>query len=109
MEKQNRKQVLDIFTQKLQNKFEIYCKEHRQDVKLDNFITYMIDQELISPSIISQYAIAEVFNEIYKDSEEQKTEVVNMVAHRFNLTPRSIWNILRKHQTAKASLKKKKV
>lgn len=105
MERHNRKQVLDIFSQKLSRKFEVYCKDHNQNTSLENFITYLIDQEIITHNVVKQYAIVEVFNELYPSAEKLKTEVVNTVADRFNLTPRSIWNTLRKNTYAPNKLK----
>lgn len=100
MGKQNRKYVLDIFSEKLRLKFETFCEDHRQNKSLENFITYLIDQDLITPGAIKHYAINETFNELYPDNEMQKTAVVNTLANRFNLTPRSIWNALRKNTQA---------
>lgn len=97
MEQYSRKFILDIFSEKLKEKFEVFCKEHRQYNNLENFITYLIDQELISSSTIKHYAINETFNELFDDNEKQKTEVVNTLANRFSLSPRSIWNALRKN------------
>lgn len=97
MERQNKKQVLDLFSEKLCQQFESYSKEYCQATNLENFITYLIDHELITPNAIKQYTILEVFNELYASTKKGKTEVVNTVANRFNLTPRSIWNTLRKN------------
>lgn len=97
MEKHPRKYVMDIFTKKLRQKFDVFCREHQQINNLDNFITYLIDQDLIAPGTIKHYAINEMFNELYADHEKPKTEIINTLADRFNLTPRSIWNALRKN------------
>ncbi len=99
MEKYSRKFILDIFSEKLREKFEVFCKEHRQYNNIENFVTYLIDQEIIPPSTIKHYAINETFNELFIDNEKQKTEIVNTLANRFNLSPRSIWNALRKNTT----------
>lgn len=98
MEKQNRKYVLDIFSEKLRSRFEVFCREHRQNTSLENFITYLIDQDLITPGAVKHYAIVETFNELYPSKKQQKTDIVNTLADRFNLTPRSIWNALRKNR-----------
>ncbi|MFN7116404.1 MAG: hypothetical protein ACK4TA_06355 [Saprospiraceae bacterium] len=97
MEQYSRKYVFDIFSEKLRGKFAIFCREHRQQDTLENFITYLIDQDIIPPSTIKHYAINETFNELYASSAQPKTEVVNTLADRFNLSPRSIWNALRKN------------
>jgi len=91
-----RKQVLDTFSQKLNNNFNEYCSKHGQETNLDHFITYLVDQDLISPSAIQRYTILETFEELFQQNKGRKTQAVNLLADRFNLTPRSIWNVLRK-------------
>ena len=55
-----------------------------------------IDQQLIDNSTIRQYAITELFKDLYPKNAYKKTQTVEQLAGRFNLTPRSIWNALRK-------------
>ena len=96
MKQATRKQIMDIFCGKLLGNFRCYCNEHQIPEELDNFATYLIDQELIDTSIIRQYAILESFKDLYPGKETRKTHTVELLAGRFNLTPRSIWNVLRK-------------
>lgn len=96
MKQATRKQIMDIFCEKLLGNFRCYCNEHQIPEELDNFATYLIDQELIDTSIIRQYAILESFKDLYPGKETRKTHTVELLAGRFNLTPRSIWNVLRK-------------
>lgn len=94
----NKKQVLDIFSERVCKNFEQYCREYRQANDLSNFVTYLIDTELIQDSAIKQYTIAETFEELMANYDGHKTQTVEALARRFNLTPRSIWNALRKHR-----------
>jgi len=96
MKHNTRKQEMDIFCKKLNMNFRRYCAEHRLPEELDNFTAYLIDQELIGDSTIRQYAILELFKELYPENKGRKTQTVELLASRFNLTPRSVWNVLRK-------------
>jgi len=96
MKRNIRKQEIEIFSQSLQNSFRHYCAQHRLREDLENFTTYIIDRELISPGVIRQYAILAAFAEVYPANGRSKTETVERLADRFNLTTRSIWNVLRK-------------
>ncbi len=98
MEQVTRKQIMDIFSEKLLENFRQYCAHHRRPEELDNFTTYLIDQELIDKNVIRQYAILESFKDIYPGNGHRKTHTVDLLASRFNLTPRSIWNVLRKER-----------
>lgn len=92
------KQVLDIFSQKLDANFEQYCQMHKLESNRAHFITYLYDQNLISNSAVKKYAILATFEDLFKQNEGRKTQTVNLLADRFNLTPRSIWNVLQKRK-----------
>lgn len=98
MKSGNKKQVLDTFSERLCKNFEQYCSEYRQEKDLSNFVTYLIDTELILDNAIKQYTIAETYEELMANYGGHKTQTVEALARRFNLTPRSIWNVLSKHR-----------
>ena len=96
MEKRQKKQILDLFCDATNQEFQAYCQRHGRDAqRFESFITYAIDFNFISDSTIQQHAIKKAYQEL-QDSNLKKTERVNTLADRFNLTARSIWNILRK-------------
>jgi len=92
------KQMLDIFSERLNSDFIHYCEKHKQDKDSVHFITYLVDHNLISKATIRQYTIVASFNDLFPNSNHRKTQIVELLAHRFNVTPRSIWNILRKKE-----------
>lgn len=98
MKEIKRKQLLDTFSEKLNNNFLAYCEKHDQEKDINRFITYVLDQDLIPNSNIRKYAILETFDEILNKHKGSKTQTVNLLADRFNLSTRSIWNLLRKKQ-----------
>ena len=101
MKRTARKQEIDVFCDKLLHNYKKYCQIHQLPEGLNSFTTYLIDESLIEDSAIRQYAITELFKELYPRNEYKKTRTVEQLASRFNLTTRSIWNVLRRHQKGK--------
>ncbi len=95
----NRKQVLDIFSEKLCRNYRDYCRQQGLEESLKGFTTYLIDRELVDGHTIRQYAIIELFHELYPANGQPKTQTVELLAGRFNLTQRTIWNVLRKGES----------
>ena len=96
------KKVLDTFSKELLHQYQEYCSKQglnpNDATKLDEFTTYMVDRGLISRTAIQRYAILAHFDELVQHREMTKTQVVDVLADRFNLTSRSIWNVLRSRQ-----------
>lgn len=89
------KQLLDTFSGRLQRNFVTYCKEQGLEATPNELITYLIDREIIQASQIKKYAILEAFDDLKNRDGLTKTQVVTVLANRFNVTERSIWNTLR--------------
>lgn len=105
--KYHRKQVLDQFSNKLLENFKLYCRTYKESPDLDQLITYLIDRDFISNSTISQYTITETFEELYYSNDMQKTKTVEALASKLNLTPRSIWNVLKRNSIESPDAEKK--
>lgn len=95
MPKELRKQILDLFQDRLCLEYCEYCNKHQLKPELAGLITYLIDQELINPHVIQKYTVLKAFNEGYLGSRGQKTQTVEMLADRFNLSTRTVWSILK--------------
>ena len=93
----NRKQILDLFEEQLFVSYEDYCKKHNMRPDHRGLITYIIDQELINPSVIQKYTVLKEFNARCPADRGQKTQTVEALADRFNLSSRTIWSILKSH------------
>jgi hypothetical protein len=91
----NRKQILDLFETQLYSSYEVYCQKHGLQPDYKGLITYIIDQELINPSTIQKYTILKTFHDQCLDIRGQKTQTVETLADRFNLSSRTIWSILK--------------
>ncbi|WP_421795886.1 hypothetical protein [Haliscomenobacter sp.] len=93
----NRKQILDLFEDQLFISYEDYCNKHELPPDYKGLITYIIDQELIHPSVIQKYTVLKEFNARCLGDRGQKTQTVEALADRFNLSSRTIWSILKSH------------
>lgn len=101
-----RKRLLDQFHKHLFHNYEAYCTLHEMPIDVDGFITYLIDHDLIQKTTIKHYTVLHEFGEHLPKQKNHKTETVNILANRFNISVRSIWSILkngkyfdgRKHQ-----------
>lgn len=95
MRKVTQKHLLDTFSEKLDDNFLDYCNKYGQEKDINSFITFVLDLGLIPPSNIRKYAIQATFEELAQKQQGSKTQTVHLLAERFNLSVRSIWNLLR--------------
>jgi hypothetical protein len=91
----NRKHILDRFQQHLSENYETWCERHGVLKSDDRLVTFLIDQDLIPATLIQRYAILREFDKLSKDPFFHKTHTVNTLAHRFNISERTVWNILK--------------
>jgi len=92
------KQLLDTFSDRLKDRFEDFCERQAMLPSNDLLITYIIDRSLIPPVTLQHYTIIETFKELQVQQKMTKTQIVQVLANRFNLSRRSIWNILAKQK-----------
>ena len=90
-----KKALLDAFEQHLLADFEAYG--HRQELPLttSELITFLLDQELFSPPRVRHYTVTREYDCRRQPLYGHKSSVVSLIADRFKLSERTIWNILR--------------
>lgn len=92
----HRKYIMDRFQELLAENFVRYCERHGMDRTDDNrLLSFLIDQDLIPPTQIQRYTILKEFEQISLKEACQKTQAVNTLAHRFSISERTVWSILR--------------
>lgn len=89
-----RKQLLDQFTENLKLRYHRHCQRHGHEHNLENLIDFLIDQELISGAAIRKFTIIQEFDKLFP-RQKHKTQTVNMLADRFNISERSVWLALK--------------
>lgn len=91
----NRKLILDSFEKRVCEGYLDHCKMHQLPEDVNGLITYIIDQDLIPPQTIQKYTLQKEFKDQFSGDRGQKTHMVENLAHKFNLSTRTVWNILK--------------
>lgn len=90
-----RKYILDRFQEHLHSGFEVFCTRHGIEKTHDQFITFLIDQDLITSSHLQRFTVLKEFEKICAEQAGPKTLVVDTLANRFRISERTVWSILR--------------
>ena len=90
-----RKYILDRFQEHLHTGFEVFCTRHGIEKTHDQFITFLIDQDLITASHLQRFTVLKEFEKIRSENDGTKTLVVDTLANRFRISERTVWSILK--------------
>lgn len=91
-----RKHLVDRFQEHLHEHFRLYCERHGLDSADKNLLlSFLIDQDLISPKAIQRYTVLHEYEVLLPELQGHKTETVGALAHRFSISERTVWNILK--------------
>lgn len=93
-----KKYIMDKFQDLVQRNFESYCNRHGVEKSASHLVTYMIDQNLIALPYLQKLVILEEYEQLKKQYPYTKTILVDTLAHRFNISARTIWSILKNSQ-----------
>jgi len=88
------KKLMDNFFSLIHADFKNYCERHHSVEDNDTFLTFLYDLNLLNENAIRRYTILEEYEKMHALPSFQKTKVVRLLANRFQVTDRSIWNIL---------------
>lgn len=95
MANETRKYLLDQFQTHLSSDFEDFCERHNLAPSTSGFITFLIDHELILKTNILRYTVLKEIARMAEENGLNKTQAASLLAHRFNISERTVWNILR--------------
>jgi len=98
---ENRKQILDVFQEKIDEAYTEYCQRHDKYPSTKGLITFLIDKNIIPSVVIKRYAVSREFDEMLPQNDGHKTKTVNRLADRFNIPERTIWSIIKKKDNSK--------
>lgn len=90
-----RKYILDKFQQHLRQSYEVFCKRHGIKKTDDHFITFLIDQNLISTPHLQRFTVCKEFEEMCIEKGYSKSVIVDTLANRFGISERTVWTILK--------------
>lgn len=100
-----KKYILDKFQEHLRQSFELFCRRHGIEKTDDQFITFLIDQNLISVSHLQRFTVCKEFEKLSGERMYAKTIIVDTLANRFSISERTVWSILKHLKTTSNSLK----
>ena len=92
---ENRKHIMDKFQEHLYASYISYCELHDISSSIPGFITFLIDHDLIPSTQIKRYTILKEFKTLFPKKQNHKTKTVHELAHRFNISERAVWSILK--------------
>jgi hypothetical protein len=96
-----RKYILDKFQEHLRIGYEAYCTRHGLQNTNEQLITFLIDQDLISPTRLQRYTVIHEFEKLKSEQQCPKTLAVDTLANRFRLSARTVWSVLRHTNSTK--------
>lgn len=89
------KKMLDDFHASLVNDFDQYFEYYGNATKpLDEFVTFLIDHNLIDKQTIRRYTVLREFDKL-SNGTKNKTTLVGEMARKYNISERSVWSILK--------------
>lgn len=98
---QNKKYIVDRFQEHLPKSFEPYCEGHGLDQSENQLVTFFHRSGLNPPALIQRYAVIHEYKKLNEELEGHKTQTVSALAHRFNISERTVWSILKHVQPGK--------
>ncbi len=96
----NRKHILDRFQEHLSESYETWCERHGVEKSDGRLVTFLIDHDLIPAAHIQRYAVLREFDKMSGEPYFQKTQTVTSLAHRFNISERTVWNIIKQDKSS---------
>lgn len=67
------------------------------DEKVEFFLEYLLEHQLIDDLTIRRYTIIKEFEKEYPKHNGHKTQTVYTIANKFNLSDRTVWTVLKDH------------
>lgn len=95
MEELPKKSIMDRFQEHLHSNFETFCNRHGIEQTQGQFITFIIDQNLIERSLIQRYTVLKEYEKICAEHQYTKTLIVEVLSNRFHISTRTVWSILK--------------
>jgi hypothetical protein len=91
----NRKHLIDRFQVHLGERYGAWCERHGLQKSDEHLVTFIIDQDLIPFAQLQRFAVSNEFENLNQAAGYHKTQSVTTLAHRFNISERTVWSILK--------------
>ena len=90
------RKLTDIFFTGILKDYKVYSSQMEQAEDLEEFLIFLLDNEIISENKVQQYAIKDLFEKKYELNAQKKTKTIHEIAQIVKLSPRQIWSIISK-------------
>ncbi len=88
------KRLVDTFTTHVMADFKQYFAEYGDNDLVEEFITYLIDFNIIDAQTIKRYAILKDYDLLFATGEYKKTTILKRISKKYNLSERSLWDVI---------------
>lgn len=89
-----RKTLIDRFVMLTLKAYDEHCEKHKILPNASTLITFLIDQDVLSINHIKRYTIVKDLEAI-SDQHRYKTDRVAMISDKYNISERTVWNIIK--------------
>ena len=91
-----RKNLIDSFSRQIKEDYYNFCD--RQELKKgdDTLLDFLLSKNLVGEVAVRRYIINKDFNKLIEIKRDKtKTEIVRLLSERYQLSERSVWNIIK--------------
>lgn len=88
------KYLLDQFQITLEERWDNYRITHEIANNNQQFITYLVDQNIIDARTIRKYTIIHEYLSRMREAKNSKSAIVNLLSRRYQVSERSVWYLL---------------
>ena len=92
------KVLQDTFQETLCQDYREYCRRQDFEATPEGFVSYMIDKDIIPAVSIKRYTIRREYQKNHTKQSDKKTRTVHFLSDRFNISPRTVWAILKRER-----------
>ncbi len=90
-----RKQLVDIFTKVVLKNYSEHCLRHGIPENNHTFLNFLFTKNLLREVAVRHFTISTEFKKTYDKSKSTKTQTVRLLADKYNMTERAVWNIIK--------------
>lgn len=90
-----RKQLIDFFSALIHKDYKAYCERHHIPQNNDTFLNFLFTKNLFNESTVRRYTIHSEFAELNNTKKMTKSQAVRLLADKYNLSDRTVWNMIR--------------
>lgn len=89
--------LIDLFVSYLSDDFGSYCEQNGMEKSSITLLHFLMEIALVSKKDIQVYVLRKSMDELARNEmAANKTHIVRLLAHRFKVSERTVWSLLKK-------------